>query len=59
MYNIFLFKSKFHLFFRVKRVKGLRVMDASILPYPVSTFPNDILIRLAEYAAQLITKHKQ
>ncbi|XP_052748027.1 neither inactivation nor afterpotential protein G isoform X3 [Galleria mellonella] len=39
---------------RVKSVKGVRVMDASILPSPISLYPNSVLIAMAERAVDLI-----
>ncbi|CAO1416166.1 unnamed protein product [Diamesa tonsa] len=39
---------------RVHGIKGLRVMDASIFPSPVSGTPNSIIIAMAERAAKLI-----
>ncbi|KAJ8718695.1 hypothetical protein PYW08_002932 [Mythimna loreyi] len=39
---------------RVKSVSGLRVMDASVLPSPVSLYPNSVLVAMAERAAELI-----
>ncbi|XP_022129805.2 neither inactivation nor afterpotential protein G [Pieris rapae] len=39
---------------RVKGVKGLRVMDASIFPSPISLFPNSVIIGMAEKAVDLI-----
>ncbi|KAL4717158.1 hypothetical protein ACJJTC_017045 [Scirpophaga incertulas] len=39
---------------RVKSVSGLRVMDASVFPSPVSLFPNSVIIGMAEKAADLI-----
>ncbi|XP_071450197.1 neither inactivation nor afterpotential protein G [Hetaerina americana] len=40
---------------RVKRVRRLRVMDASVLPTSISGTPNSVLIAMAERAANLIT----
>nr|XP_021198094.2 neither inactivation nor afterpotential protein G [Helicoverpa armigera] len=39
---------------RVKSVSRLRVVDASVLPSPVSLFPNSVIIAMAERAADLI-----
>ncbi|KAM3960387.1 LOW QUALITY PROTEIN: neither inactivation nor afterpotential protein G [Aphomia sociella] len=39
---------------RVKSVKGVRVMDASVLPSPVSLYPNSVLVAMAEKAVDLI-----
>uniref|UniRef100_A0A2A4J9Y7 Glucose-methanol-choline oxidoreductase C-terminal domain-containing protein n=1 Tax=Heliothis virescens TaxID=7102 RepID=A0A2A4J9Y7_HELVI len=39
---------------RVKSVSRLRIVDASVLPSPVSLFPNSVLIAMAERAADLI-----
>ncbi|XP_013169747.1 PREDICTED: neither inactivation nor afterpotential protein G [Papilio xuthus] len=39
---------------RVKGVKGLRIMDASVLPTPLSLYPNSVLVGMAEKAADLI-----
>ncbi|CAH0718083.1 unnamed protein product, partial [Brenthis ino] len=39
---------------RVKNVKGLRIMDASVLPSPISLYPNSVIIAMAEKAADLI-----
>ncbi|CAH2087700.1 unnamed protein product [Euphydryas editha] len=41
---------------RVKNVRGLRIMDASVLPSPISLYPNSVIIAMAERAAELI-KH--
>ncbi|XP_046401345.1 neither inactivation nor afterpotential protein G [Ischnura elegans] len=40
---------------RVKKVRRLRVMDASILPTSISGTPNSVLIAMSERAANLIT----
>ncbi|XP_073959999.1 neither inactivation nor afterpotential protein G [Choristoneura fumiferana] len=39
---------------RVKSVSGLRVMDASIIPSPLSLYPNSVLVAMAEKAADII-----
>ncbi|XP_041980619.1 neither inactivation nor afterpotential protein G [Aricia agestis] len=39
---------------RVKHVRGLRVMDASVLPSPISLYPNSVLVAMAEKAADII-----
>ncbi|XP_043495262.1 neither inactivation nor afterpotential protein G [Polistes fuscatus] len=39
---------------RVRGVNGLRIMDASILPSPISGTPNSVLIAMAERAFDLI-----
>ncbi|XP_076249639.1 neither inactivation nor afterpotential protein G [Calliopsis andreniformis] len=39
---------------RVKGVDGLRIMDASILPSPISGNPNSVLIAMAERVSDLI-----
>ncbi|XP_063232717.1 neither inactivation nor afterpotential protein G isoform X2 [Bacillus rossius redtenbacheri] len=41
---------------RVVGVDGLRVVDASILPTPVSGCPNSVLVAMAERAADIITR---
>ncbi|XP_013192015.1 neither inactivation nor afterpotential protein G [Amyelois transitella] len=41
---------------RVKSTTNLRVMDASILPSPVSLFPNSVIVTMAEKAADLIKR---
>ncbi|XP_028166458.1 neither inactivation nor afterpotential protein G-like [Ostrinia furnacalis] len=41
---------------RVKSVSGLRILDASVFPSPVSFYPNSVLIAMAERAADLIKK---
>ncbi|XP_049871619.1 neither inactivation nor afterpotential protein G [Pectinophora gossypiella] len=41
---------------RVKSVSRVRIMDASVLPSPLSLYPNSVLIAMAERAADLI-KH--
>lgn len=43
--------------YRVKGVKGLRVVDASIFPSLPSGPPNSILVGVAEKAAELILKN--
>ncbi|XP_031838816.1 neither inactivation nor afterpotential protein G [Nomia melanderi] len=39
---------------RVKNVSGLRVMDASVLPSPISGNPNSVIIAMAEKISDLI-----
>ncbi|KZC13943.1 Neither inactivation nor afterpotential protein G [Dufourea novaeangliae] len=39
---------------RVKGVSGLRIMDASVLPSPISGNPNSVLIAMAERFSDLI-----
>ncbi|KAF9814532.1 hypothetical protein SFRURICE_020710 [Spodoptera frugiperda] len=39
---------------RVKSISGLRVMDASVLPSPISLYPNSVIVAMAERAADLI-----
>ncbi|XP_072746637.1 neither inactivation nor afterpotential protein G [Anoplolepis gracilipes] len=39
---------------RVKGVSGLRIMDASVLPSPISGMPNSVLIAMAERASDII-----
>jgi len=41
-------------FSRVKGVSGLRIMDASVVPSPISGTPNSVLIAMAERASDLI-----
>lgn len=38
----------------VKGVKKLRVVDGSVLPHPISGFPNSIIVAVAERAAKII-----
>ncbi|KAJ2949389.1 hypothetical protein O0L34_g15302 [Tuta absoluta] len=40
---------------RVRSVSRLRIMDASVMPSPLSLYPNSVLIAMAERAADLIT----
>lgn len=42
---------------KVRGVKRLRVVDASILPMPVSGTPHTSIVAVAEYAANLILNH--
>ncbi|XP_021937871.1 neither inactivation nor afterpotential protein G isoform X3 [Zootermopsis nevadensis] len=42
---------------RVRGLHGLRVMDASVMPTPVSGHPNSILIAMADRTADLILRH--
>ncbi|KAM0724913.1 Neither inactivation nor afterpotential protein G [Formica fusca] len=39
---------------RVKGVSGLRIMDASVVPSPISGTPNSVLIAMAERASDII-----
>ncbi|KAF9419904.1 hypothetical protein HW555_003737 [Spodoptera exigua] len=39
---------------RVKSVSGVRVVDASVLPSPISLYPNSVIVAMAERAADLI-----
>ncbi|CAB3244998.1 unnamed protein product [Arctia plantaginis] len=39
---------------RVKSTSGLRIVDASVLPSPVSLYPNSVIIAIAEKAAEII-----
>ncbi|XP_071565978.1 neither inactivation nor afterpotential protein G [Temnothorax nylanderi] len=39
---------------RVKGVSGLRIMDASVVPSPISGTPNSVLVAMAERASDLI-----
>ncbi|XP_038221961.1 neither inactivation nor afterpotential protein G isoform X2 [Zerene cesonia] len=39
---------------RVKNVTGLRIMDASVFPSPISLYPNSVIIGMAEKAVELI-----
>lgn len=39
---------------RVRGTTGLRIMDASVLPSPISGAPNSVIIAMAERAAELI-----
>lgn len=45
--------------FRVRGVQGLRVVDASVLPTPVSGTPHSMLIAIAEHASRAILKDYQ
>lgn len=40
--------------FRVIGVKGLRVIDGSVLPTPISGFPNSVIRALSRRAGQFI-----
>ncbi|XP_063627198.1 neither inactivation nor afterpotential protein G [Cydia splendana] len=39
---------------RVMSVSGLRIMDASVLPSPLSLYPNSVLVAMGEKAADII-----
>ncbi|XP_018402671.1 PREDICTED: neither inactivation nor afterpotential protein G [Cyphomyrmex costatus] len=39
---------------RVKGVSGLRIMDASVMPSPISGTPNSVLVAMAERASDII-----
>ncbi|XP_050454218.1 neither inactivation nor afterpotential protein G isoform X2 [Cataglyphis hispanica] len=39
---------------RVKGVSGLRIMDASVVPSPISGMPNSVLVAMAERASDVI-----
>ncbi|XP_026326190.1 neither inactivation nor afterpotential protein G [Hyposmocoma kahamanoa] len=39
---------------KVKSISGVRIMDASVLPSPLSLYPNSVLVAMAEKAADLI-----
>lgn len=41
-------------FFRVKGIRGLRIIDASIMPSALTHFPNSALIAIADRAVSLI-----
>ncbi|XP_075979560.1 neither inactivation nor afterpotential protein G [Anticarsia gemmatalis] len=43
---------------RVKSISGLRIVDASVLPSPLSLYPNSVIIAIAEKAADLIRNQK-
>lgn len=40
--------------FRVRGVNGLRVIDGSTLPTPITGTPNSIIAAIAEYGAEII-----
>ncbi|XP_031337890.1 neither inactivation nor afterpotential protein G isoform X2 [Photinus pyralis] len=42
-------------YFRVHNLKGLRVVDGSVIPKPLNNFPNTAVAVIAEYAATLLT----
>ncbi|XP_069696324.1 neither inactivation nor afterpotential protein G isoform X2 [Periplaneta americana] len=42
---------------RVRGLRGLRVMDASVMPTPITGHPNSIIIAMADKAADIILKH--
>ncbi|CAG9791096.1 unnamed protein product [Diatraea saccharalis] len=41
---------------RVKSVTGVRIVDASIFPSPISLFPNSVLTGIAEKAADILKR---
>ena len=49
----------FYSYLRVKGVEKLRIMDASVLPSPVSGMPNSVIIAMAERAVDLIQRKEQ
>lgn len=53
------FKIDYLFEFRVKGVERLRIMDASILPSPITGMPNSVIVALAERAADLIKVKEQ
>ncbi|KAK5649259.1 hypothetical protein RI129_000288 [Pyrocoelia pectoralis] len=42
-------------YFRVHNLKGLRIVDGSVIPKPLNNFPNTAVAVIAEYAATLFT----
>ncbi|XP_043483834.1 neither inactivation nor afterpotential protein G-like [Leptopilina heterotoma] len=44
---------------RVKGIKGLRIVDGSIFPSPISGHPNSVIIAVAERAADFIMSDKR
>ncbi|XP_033216411.1 neither inactivation nor afterpotential protein G-like [Belonocnema kinseyi] len=44
---------------RVKDILGLRIVDASVFPAPVSGNPNSVIIAMAERAADFISSNKK
>lgn len=38
----------------MRGVKKLRVVDASVMPYPVSGTPNSVIVAMSERAAKLL-----
>jgi choline dehydrogenase-like flavoprotein len=54
-YRFLLFKvCSYICYYRVRGLHGLRVMDASVMPTPISGHPNSVLIAMAEKAADII-----
>ncbi|XP_034833429.1 neither inactivation nor afterpotential protein G isoform X2 [Maniola hyperantus] len=41
-------------YLRVKNVIGVRIMDASVFPSPISLYPNSVVVAMAEKAADVI-----
>lgn len=50
---------KQRIFFSVKDVLGLRIVDASVFPAPISGNPNSVIIAMAERAADFISSDKK
>lgn len=54
------FHITFYVLSRVHGIKNLRVIDASILPTPISGYPNLVVVGLATRGAAMILKdHKR